>query len=140
MISWCTSLFATTVNGGYFHPMLFITFLYTCTYKRFRPILISPRLSKKYSFLLTQLLKERFEFARSFNLTAENISLHTVCFIMQYLVCDWTKFARCCTCTNTSCGFCIFYFHKVLLTLSIDTIKTCSLWQWWCCMQMHLVH
>lgn len=38
-----------------------------------------------YSFLLTQLLKERFEFARSFNMTAENISLYTVCLIMQYV-------------------------------------------------------
>lgn len=87
----------------------------------FHPDSVRNRNMYWYYFLLTQLLKERFEFARSFNLTAENISLHTVCFIMQYLVCDWTKFARCCTCTNTSCGFCIFYFHKVLLTLSIDT-------------------
>lgn len=38
-----------------------------------------------YSFLLTQSLKECFEFDRSYNMTAENISLYTVCFIMQYV-------------------------------------------------------
>lgn len=73
-----------------------------------------------YSFLLTQSLKECFEFARSYNMTAENISLYTVCFIMQYVT-EQNLHDVVHVLTQLSCGFCIFYFHKVLLTLLIDT-------------------